>query len=365
MTTDIIPKTKLEIGYLFAGSEKLDETFFYVDDDVIYEDKIDLLDTQGFKAKIIVKAFSGSYIDASVHYAGLVADGGSPLREFNTTLPYSGLGNKIEFEGGLLIPVGNIWLLPRALYRKNLIDSNPYIEPYIDGTSFFPDLTPRNRDKDPFAVLDNREAMAGEFFLTYDPTPASYFYAWDNDVKEDAKLAFSIGGQFTRYETETDANLFYYQEGKTNAPFASGMPAEDVWLAKGKFIMNPNPNLKVISNIEVGKQQASGNPDGKAAEYISLDSKFVVNRKHYISGYAKKDAWGPLDWYRQFNITFPYQYMLDYSFLIDNILNETISSRIGFRTLFRTLDENSPSNENQIVNNDYEFQAGFYYRIEF
>jgi len=365
METEIIPRTKLEIGYLFAGSEKLDEEYSYYEDGNIYKDKIDLMDTQGIKAKVTVNVYGGAKLDVGVNYAGLVADGGSPLREFDTTMPYSSLGNKMEFEGGLLLPLGNFWLLPRGLYRKNLIDSNPSVEAYIDGSSFFPGLNPRNRDNDPFAVLDNREAVAGEFFLTYDPTPASYFYAWDNDKREDAGFAFSIGGSFTSYETVTDANLFFYQAGNTNAPFGSGMPAEDVWLAKGKFIMNPDIDLKIIANLEAGKQQASGNPDGDPAEYYSLGTKFVVNNKHYISAYAKKDAWGPLDWYRQFNITFPYQFMLDYSVLIDNIFDETISSRLGFRSLLRSLDEDSPGNETEGVNNDYEFQTGLYYRFEF
>jgi len=365
MTTKIIPKTKLEIGYLFAGSEKLDEEFYYYEDENVYTDKIDLIDTQGAKIKATFDIWGGTKLDLGVNYAGLVADGGNPLREFDTTMPYSALGNKIEYEAGLLLPIGNFWFLPRGLYRKNLIDSNPNIEAYSNGPLFFPGLTPRNRDNDPFAVLDNREAMSGEFFLTYDPTPASYFYAWDSDKREDASFAFSIGGNFTRYETETDANLFYYQEGKTNAPFGSGLPAEDVWLAKGKFIMNPNLNLKIITNIEAGKQQSTGSPEGDAAQYYSLDTKFVVNKTHYISAYAKKDAFGPLDWYRQFNITFPYQFMLDYSVLIDNILDETISSRIGFRSLFRSLDENSPGNDGEDVNNDYEFQTGMYYRFEF
>ncbi|MBW6513203.1 MAG: hypothetical protein K0B87_00385 [Candidatus Syntrophosphaera sp.] len=365
METKIIPRTKLQLGYLFAGSEKLDDVFYYYEDGNVYQDKIELMDTQGAKAKITVDAFSGSKIDAAVHYAGLVADGGSPLREFNTTMPFSSLGNKLEFEGGMLVPIGNFWLLPRALYRTNLLDSNPSLEPSIDGTDLFPGLTPRNRDKDPFAVLDNRQALSGEFFLTYDPTPASFFYAWDSDKKEDARFAFSIGGNFTRYETVTDANLFYYQEGKTNAPFGSGMPAADVWLAKGRFVLNPNPRLKLIANLEGGKQQASGNPDGELAEYISLATDLVIAKKHYLSAYAKKDAWGPLDWYRQFNITFPYQFMLDYSVLIDNILDKTISSRLGFRTLFRTLNANSPVNEGAAVNSDYQFQTGVYLRHEF
>ncbi|MFO7896898.1 MAG: hypothetical protein R6U84_08200, partial [Candidatus Cloacimonadales bacterium] len=313
METEIIPNLKLELGYLFAGSEKLDEEYFYVDENnQVYHDKIDLVDTQGFKSKFTLDLIAGSKLDAAVNYAGLVADGGNPLREFNTTIPYSALGNKLVYEGGLLIPIGNFWLLPRFFYRKNLIDANPNLEPYTDGTSFFPGLSPRNRDKDPFAVLDNREAIASEFFITYDPTPASYFYAWDSDKKEDAKLAFSIGGQFTRYQTVTDANLFFYQEGNSNAPFGSGLPAEDVWLAKGRFILNPATNIKLLSNIELGNQQASGNPEGGLIQYISLEAKLILDKKHYLAGYAKKDAWGPLDWYRQFNITFPYQFMLDY-----------------------------------------------------
>ncbi len=367
LETTIIPKTKIQIGYLFAGSEKIDEEFKYVEDDNddIYEDKIDIMDTQGIKAKISVNLPGGTILDASAHYAGLVADGGSPLREFDTTMPYSSLGNKMVFEGGLLVPVGNFWLLPRGFYRKNLVDANPIMEAYTDGTEIFPGLTPRNRDADPFAVLDNREAISGEFFLTYDPTPASYFYDWDNDRKEDAKLAFSIGGNYTQYETVTDANLFFYQAGNINASFGKGMPKADVWLAKGRFIVNPNRALKIIANLEVGEQQASGTPEGGLTEYYTLDTKVIVNKMHYISAYAKKDAWGPLDWYRQFNITFPYQFMLDYSVLIDNFLNETFSSRIGFRSLLRTLNEDSPGNETDGVNNDYEFQTGLYYRLEF
>lgn len=362
---NLIPGTKLELGYLFAGSEKIDESFYYLEDNTVYEDKIEFEDTQGIKTKLTVDAWFGTKIDASVNYAGLVADGGNPLQEFNTTMPYSGLGNKLVFEAGMLLPIGNLWLLPRAMHRKNLIDSNPNIDPYTNGIYFFPGLTARNQDKDPFAVLGNREATSGEFFFTYDPTPASYFYAWDNDRREDAKLAFSIGGNYTHYPTTTDSYLFYYQEGETNAPFGTGLPAVDLWLAKGRFIMNPNPKLKIVANLETGKQQATGNPEGSAAKYYSLDTKFVMNKKHYLAAYAKKDAWGPLDWYRQFNITFPYQFMLDYSMLIDNFLDETISSRLGIKTLFRTLDETSPTNEAENVNSDYEFQAGIYYIFEF
>jgi len=366
LETQLTSGAKLELGYLFSGSEKIDDEFSYVDEEEnIYLDKIKFEDTQGVKAKITFDAFKIAKIDASVNYAGLVADAGNHIREFDTLIPYSSLGNKVAFETGMLLPMGDVWLLPRFFYRENLIESNPIIDPYTDGTNFYPGLTPRNRDADPFAVLGNREAVSGELFVTYDPTPATYFYAWDNFKREDAPFAFSIGGNYTKYPTTTDAYLFYYQEGKTNASFGKGLPAEDLWLAKGRFIMNPNPNLMVITNIEGGKQQATGNPDGESPKYLSLDAKFVINQRHYISGYAKKNAWGPYDWYRQFNITFPYQFMLDYSLLIDNFLDELISSRIGFKSIFRTLDENSPTNEGEDLINDYVFQTGLYFDIKF
>jgi hypothetical protein len=47
------------------------------------------------------------------------------------------------------------------------------------------------------------------------------------------------------------------------------------------------------------------------------------------------------------------------------VLDETISSRIGFRSLFRSLEDDSPGNDISGEINDYEFQTGVYYRVEF
>ncbi len=364
LETDFIPGTTIQIGYLLSGTEKIDEEYEYVEDGQIYTDEIEFKDTQAAKAKLSFN-LGGTVIDASVHYAGLVADGGETLVERNSTMPYSALGNKIVYEAGALIPIGDLWLLPRAMYRENLLDAVTASEPYTDGTELYPGTSPRNRDDDPFAVLDNREATSGEFFITWDPTPASYFYNWDREFKEDAPFAFTLGGNYTSYTTETDAYLFYYQEGETNASFGKGLPEEEVWELSGCFIMNPSPSLRVVTNLGFGKQQSTGNPNGDPAEFYTLDAKFIVNNRHLIKCYVKKDAWGPYDWYRQFNITYPYQYMLDYSVLIDNFLDEQVSSRIGYKTIFRTLDENSPTNEGAGADQDYEFQTGLYYRIDF
>lgn len=363
--TKVIPRTKLEVGYLISGSEKIDEAFTYTDKNEIYEDKIDFEDTQSIKAKATIETFKGTMFDISATYAGLVANAGESLVEFNTKMPYSSLGNKMVFESGLIIPVGDYMILPRAMYRENLISANQYIEPEINGSVFLPGITPRNLESDPFAVLSNRKTIAGELYFTFDPTPASNFYAWDVDKREDADIAYTIGATYISYKKPTDSEVFYYQAGKVNAPFGVGFEAEDLWLASTKVIMNPNPEFKLIASLGAGKGQSTGNPNGGSREYFEFDTKLIFNKKHIVSGYIKKDSWGPLDWYRQFNITYPYQFMLDYSFLIDNFLDEDISSKFGIKGILRTLDENSPANEYEDGNNDYIFQIGAYYKFEF
>jgi hypothetical protein len=52
----------------------------------------------------------------------------------------------------------------------------------------------RNIQDDPFAV--EIETVAGELLLSYDPTPATWMYEWDNDFAEDAKFAMNLGFVF-------------------------------------------------------------------------------------------------------------------------------------------------------------------------
>ncbi len=363
--TDFIPKTTLEVGVIMAGTEKVDEAFNYQDGDDIVYDKIEYSDTFGAKALLTLDAVNRARIYAGFQYAGLVADGGAALKEFGTELPYSDYGNKIEYEGGVLLNFNELTIYPRMLSRKNLLDANPIIEPSTDGTTLHPGLNPRNRDDDPFAVLDNREALSGEIFATYDPTPATSFYAWDSDKREDAGLAFNIGANMTRYDTDTDAYLFFYKEGKINASFGKGLPKEDVWKAKSRIIMNPNPNLRLIADLVAGYQQSTGTPEGDTRRYYELRALMNIANKHRLAGYVKKNSWGPYDYFRQFNVTYPYQYMLDYSIRMDNFATERLSSAIGLKGFYRTLDENSQGSEYDGGKNNYMFEVSAYYNIEF
>ena len=148
--TEFSSTTKLELGGIIAAPERVDEQYDRINraGDIILDD-IDFEDTLGFKAKFSFPLFGGlGYL--ATHHAGLVADAGFNLREFGTRLPYSGLGNKEEYEFGLMMNFGNLMVFPRLLYRQNKVDANPSRDSMIINGVLNPGLVPRDRDADPF-----------------------------------------------------------------------------------------------------------------------------------------------------------------------------------------------------------------------
>ncbi|MEO0575989.1 MAG: hypothetical protein AAF004_11035 [Pseudomonadota bacterium] len=362
--TNIAEGVKLEVGGIISAPERIDEVYDRFDDGNIFVDEISFEDTLGIKGKLTFPLL-GSLSYVAAEYAGLVAESGGPLREFGTRLPYSGLGNKQVFEAGSMMNFGNLMVFPRVLYRDNLVHANPFVEPGIRaGGILNPGIAPRDRDSDPFAVLDNREARSAELFVTWDPTGATPFYQWDNDWREDAKFAFNVGANYTSYPTPTDANLFFFEEALVNASFGRGLPAEDVWTLSSRMVFNPTSSARYIATIIRGFNQSTGDPDGGTRDYFELHGKAVWNGKHVLEGYYKKDAWGPYDFHRQFNVTFPEQYKLDYSMLLDQ-RDERFATKIGVRTLLRTNDENSPDDEFLNGENDFIFQTVAYFTLHF
>ena len=371
---DLAENVTLELGGIISAGEKVDDQYVRVGDGNIILDEIDFEDSLGFKAKLTFPLFgTKSYI--ATNYGGLVADGGDGLKDFGvldpTGLPYSSLGNKQEYEAGMMMNFGNIMIYPKVMYRDNLVHANPVIDASIGpGGVLNPGVTPRDRDNDPFAVLGNREARSAEVFLTYDPTGGTFFYDWDNDYREDAKFAFNIGGNYTEYPTATDANLFFFEPGRTNASFGVGLPAEDIWKISSRMVINPSSRTKIIASLISAFQQSTGDPNGGTRKYYEAHGKVVLGNKHIISGYAKKDAFGPYDFHRDFNITFPEQYKIDYSILLDGSGDQASTTtgnatEIGVRALYRSTDENSPDDEFLDGVNDYIFQTVLYFTYRF
>ncbi len=373
----------LEVGGIMAANERVDDIFTRVDaNDNIYVDQIEFEDTLGLKAKLTFPLF-GKNTYVSANHAGLVADGGQYHKLYGiidpSRLPYTHMGNKKEYEAGIIMNFGNFTILPRFLYRDNYVDANPSIEPTIQpGGVLSPGLSPRNQESDPFAVLGNREARSAEIFLTYDPTGATPFYDWDNEWREDAKFAFDIGGTYTEYPTITDSYQFFYAPTESNAAFGVGLPAEDVWGISSRMVFNPSRDAKYIIKLVRGFDQSTGAPGDTSGEaeyaprkYWEVHWKALLKRKHMISGFFMKDAWGPYDFYRQFNITFPEQFKLDYAYLLgsnglmNSAVDEDRSTKIGARFHYRTSDQNSPGDEYLEGTNDWTSMIVVYFTYQF
>jgi hypothetical protein len=355
----------LEVGGLIASTEKVGDKYDRMEGTFIRVDEIKDQDTLGFKMKYARNLFSSSKAYIGLNFAGLVADSGNPLKDNGTELPYSALGNKREIDGGILITAGQYSFYPRFLYRENLVDANPNVAAVTTGTTLNQGIGVRNRDDDPFAVLDNREAKSAEFIFTYDPTPATPFYEWNADMIEDAAFAYNIGLTATSYNTATDSELFFFEDGGTNASFGEGLRAEDVYLLRSKLIFNPRQGLNYIINVKSGKQQSTGQPGQKAVEFYGLQGKMIVDREHIYSAHVKIDDFGSYDFQQQFNLTYPLQLELEYTLLLDQQRDEKLSSKFGVKGLYRELDENSPVDEFEGGVNQHMFEVRTYYKFSF
>jgi len=368
---------ELEFGGMVSAPERIDETFDRVDrDGNIFIDQIDFEDTLSFKGRLNFP-FMGTQNFLQAQYAGLVSEAVAAIPTYGVTdpsrLPYSALGNRIEYQFGSQIFLGNWMIFPRLMYRDNLVHANPFIEPGINGGILSPGVEPRNRDDDPFAVLGNREARSAEVYFTWDPTGATPFYDWDNDWREDASFAFNFGGTYTEFPTFTDSELFFFEPAGANAPFGQGLPAEDVWSLSSRAIWNTKNKNRYILRVTRGFQQSTGDPNGGTRKFWQINGRAIWgNGRHTLTGFFIKDGFGPYDFFRQFNITFPEQIQLDYSLwlgpgfgAVTNPIAEQTATRIGVRTTFRTSDENSPDEEFLDGRNDYSFLVLAYFTYNF
>jgi len=301
--------------------------------DIIVNDKINNEDNWGAKAKITYQKGSFNwYAQGSV--MGLVANGGADQTKTFTgwRLKDTGSGNQTNFLTGLTYSIGDLQIAPNFLWQKPLVGPMP-------NDVFAPGRL-RNIQDDPFAVRSNRETTAGELLLTYDPTPGSWYYEWDNDRAEDAKFAMNLGFVYRHHPTAQDAAIGFLAD-RTSFAFPNAAPAEDLWEAHTRIVSKVNPDLGFIANLYAGNGQAKGS-DERLINRMGGDVRMIYD-KIKVTAQAKFNDWGPFDYHRDFNLTYPAQLMLDLSTTIGKpdwfILPST---QIGIRGTWRSLDQYSP-----------------------
>jgi hypothetical protein len=328
-------KFGLVVGGIWGGNPLNGSSYQDITDDgEVVEDKIKSSDNWGGKFKLTYQGGKFNWYGQG-SYMGLVAGGGADQTQTFTgwRLKDSGSGNLANVLSGFTYSFGNIQVAPNFMYQEPLIGAIP--------NNFGGPARLRNFIDDPFAVRNgNREMYGYELLFTYDPTPGSWMYQWDNDRAEDAKFAMNLGFIYRRLPNTMDAHIGFLADRSFFA-FPNSAPAEDLWEVHSRVVSKLSPDLGIIGNFYVGNGQGNGDSE-RTINRFGFDVRAIMSKWKFM--YALKiNDWGPFDYHRDFNLTFPVQTMLDVSLSLGKpdwfILPNT---RIGVRGTWRSLDQFSP-----------------------
>ncbi len=326
-------KLTFDVGGIWGGQPLNGRSFQMEEDGIVYVDKIKSSDNFGGKVKLTYSAGAIRWYGLA-SYMGLVANGGVDQTKTFTgwVLKDIGSGNMYNALSGFTYNIGKFQVAPNFLYQK------PLVGPI--GPNFAAPARPRNILDDPFSVRGNRETVGGELLLTFDPTPATWMYEWDNDRMEDAKFAMSTGFVYRHLPTVQDAAIGILGNGRTTFVFPGSAPAQDLWEVNTRMVSKINPQFGIIGNIYVGNGQANGS-DTRTINRYGIDVR-TIYRKMKLATIAKIDDWGPFDYHRDFNQTFPLQLIGDWSIEVSKpdwfMMPGT---KLGFRATYRTLNKYS------------------------
>lgn len=322
-TARLYPFATLKVGALHAGSEKVGATYYDADNN---KKKVTDLDTIGATAEIGTEMFQYTYLYGRYIYRGLVADTyGQKIRGSFITGD-SGSGNRHEVQAGADFAFRNFAFKPVMRARVPLVAEN--------GRSLVAAYP------SPFAVYWNRQAIEFEAVLTYDQEGATWFHDWNIDDTEGSKFAASLSALYTLYAGPTDKTVYKNGTG-TWASFDTGLPAQrNLWQVGGKVISSPISDLKLIGSAKMGHLGSTGQDTGVVDFWgATAEARW---RNWMVSGSYERDAFGPEDWYRNFNITYPAQWTIDlgYGFGTPSFLEAT--NRVGVTWQGKTFGETDP-----------------------
>ncbi len=330
----------LTAGGLWAGSRRIDNVFHITDlsrGTTPLIDSVQTSDTFGGRARL---SFSKGRVNwyAQGTIAGIVASAGPTALRTNFTewrLKDPGTGNQNTFLTGATYQAGNFQIAPNFLWQK------PMVGPIAPEAVETGETALRNQLDDPFYVRANRETVGYEMIVTYDPTPATWFWQWDNDIREDAPFAAALGLVYQDFKTTMDAALYVSADGSV-FPFLASTPERSLWEAYARIVSSPTPSLRLIANAFAGEAEPTGD-DPRLIERFGADAR-VSYGKTLMQVHAKFDDFGPYDYHRDFNLTYPEQYMIDIARTVGTpgLLVDDLQTKIGLRFTYRGLNEFSP-----------------------
>jgi hypothetical protein len=207
-----------------------------------------------------------------------------------------------------------------------------------DSGLYYPALRARNQLSDPFAVLDNRETLASELLLVYDPTPGTWFWQWDNPLREDADFAASLNFIYRHQPTSRDARFGVNEAGQFFA-FDGAPEARDLWEVKGRWVSKVSATARLFGSFFTGEAQSRG-VDERVILRSGAELTWLTRRTRVQLSGSLND-WGPYDYHRDYNLTYPLQASGDIGYIIGKERLDRSATRLGLRGLYRTLDQHS------------------------
>jgi hypothetical protein len=331
-------KIGVEAGGMWGGQPLVGSTFQIVKGTTgnyqVFDDKIRNSDTWGGKLKLTYQGGKFNWYGQS-SVMGLVARGGADLTQTFTgwKLKDSGSGNMTNVLSGFTYSLGNLQIAPNFMYQMPILDPIP-------GDAPAPARL-RNVLDDPFVVREgNREMIAGEILLTFDPTPGTWMYAWDSDRAEDAEFAVSAGFVYRYLPTSMDAAIGFGADRSIFA-FPGAAPAQNLWEVHTRIVSKVNADLGIVANAYGGNAQSPGS-DPRLIQRFGADVR-ALYKNVKLSTHVKVNDWGPFDYHRDFNLTFPLQLMADISTSVtkqDWFMMP--GTKLGMMFIWRSLDQYSP-----------------------
>jgi len=119
----------------------------------------------------------------------------------------------------------------------------------------------------------------------------------------------------------------------------------NLWTVGTRVVSNPLPNLRLVGSVTGGRLGATTGAyvDANTQEFVTfLRASLAARYKHWlVQGSIAVNDWGVENWWRNFNQTFPVQYMIDvaYGFKKPSFLDK--KNRIGLKVVGRTFGKDS------------------------
>ena len=146
---------------------------------------------------------------------------------------------------------------------------------------------------------------------------------------------------YRHHLTTQDAAIGITSDGRTTFPFPGAPPARDLWEANARIVSRITPDFGLIANLLAGTGEANGSDERLIRRYGGDIRMIYKNTK--LMGMVKVNDWGPYDYHRDFNLTYPLQVKIDLSTTVSKPKWFDIpETRIGIRFTNRTLDQYSP-----------------------